>query len=79
MAINEMYYSTDTEDVTVIFNGALTTAWVTHNLSGLTAKAHAKHHEEDVYNQVYGSDLAIARAKSRLYNKIQKRLTKGLV
>lgn len=74
MALTFMSYTDNSTVVDVQWEGGLTTAHVLHTLTGITARAHAKHNPEDTYSQVYGSDLAIARAKARLYNKIQKRL-----
>lgn len=74
MALTNLFYSDSTVDVHVSWNGGLTTATVSHYLTGLTARAHAKHYKDDVYSQAVGSDLAIARAKARLYTKVQKRI-----
>lgn len=79
MALTNFSYNDDDIYVSVHYNGGLTTAFITHTMTGIYAKAHAKHNVVDVYDQVFGSDLAIARAKARLYNKIQKQLAKGAV
>lgn len=78
MALTNLSYSDDTYVVSVRFNGALTTAYVSHIVTGLHARGNALHFADDRYDQTFGSDLAIARAKERLYNKLVKRLTKGV-
>ena len=77
MGLTNMTYTDDSVLVSVTWRGALTTAFVYHNLTGIYAKGHAKHFEEDQYSQTVGSDLAVARAKSRLYSKISKHIAKN--
>lgn len=62
--------------VAVDFNGGLTTAYVYDEVKSISAVGHAKHNPEDEYRWEVGYDLAIARAKSRLYKKIAKQLVK---
>jgi hypothetical protein len=71
-----MFYSDGEHDVSIMFNGALTTAFVSDREFGLMAKGHAKHNPEDTYDQTKGMDLAVARATSRLYAKVAKRLAR---
>ena len=77
MSLNSMSYVDNSTSVTVYWNGALTTALVTHLLTGVRARGHAKHYQEDTYSPVVGSDLAVARAKARLYDKVQKKIAKN--
>ena len=72
--LTEMFYSDDEFDITVIFNGAVTTAYVSHRDFGVLGKGNAKHNPVDVYDQQFGMDLAVARAKTRLYKKIAHHL-----
>jgi hypothetical protein len=74
--LTEMFYSDNEFDTTITFNGALTTAFVSSRELGVYAKGNAKHNPEDAYDQRVGMDLAVARARSRLYSKIAKRLAR---
>lgn len=77
MALTNLGYSDNTYDIDIVYNGALTTAHVTHILTGIRARGNSRHNPEDDYDQVFGSDLAIVRAKERLYNKLVKKYSKG--
>ena len=65
MAITNLTYDDGTVTVSLNFQGALTTAFVYHFSTGVSARGHALHNVADPYDQTFGSDLAIARAKER--------------
>jgi hypothetical protein len=71
--------SVDEDEITttVYFNGGLTTAYAYDSVTGLLAKGHALHNLDDEYNWQTGFDLAVVRAKSRLYRKIEKEIVRS--
>lgn len=70
--VTEMFYTDGDIDTSVYFNGVITTALVYDHLTGISAKGHARHNEADEYDQDVGLTLAVSRAMSRLYRKIEK-------
>jgi Domain of unknown function (DUF1876) len=70
--LTEMFFSDGEIDTTIHWNGVLTTAYVTHRDFGITARGHALHNSEDIYNPEIGQTIAVSRAMSRMYKKIER-------
>jgi len=74
MRSNEYVYEDHT--VYVIFKGSLTSAFIWDN-DGVQACGNAKQHTDDDYSEAVGEDLAIARAYTRYFRKLEKLLVKA--
>lgn len=70
------FYSSDNETIRVEFNGEITTVEIMDS-AGTVARGHAKHNPADDYSEQFGQALALSRASSRYFRKIEKRLVKG--
>ena len=66
-------YQANNRTISVFFNGGLTTAVMSDN-EGNIAKGHALHQPDDAYDRKFGEKLAIVRAYSRYFRKVEKKL-----
>jgi hypothetical protein len=67
---------TEHGSICVTFKGDLVSATYS-DVNGITATGHALYHPDDVYSDTFGLNLAVARASSRYFRKIEKQLIRG--
>lgn len=70
------FYDSENEEVYIEFNGRLTTA-IIRDRNGVTARGHALHSSPDDYSESFGQALALSRATSRYFKKVEKKLVRG--
>lgn len=69
-------YTEGDVDTIIDFNGDLTRVDLYHDGMGLRATAYSKLNPVDQYDGAFGMELALARAKARLFAKIDRKLSK---
>jgi hypothetical protein len=69
-------YVSENETVLVTFSGPITTAEI-WDRKGIYARGNAKYNPEDDYTESFGQALALARATSRYFRKVEKKLVRS--
>jgi hypothetical protein len=69
-------YVRENHDIIVTFSDDITTAEI-WDRQGNYARGNSKHHPDDSYVERFGQRLALARAYSRYYRKIEKQLVRS--
>jgi len=73
--MQSLSWTTDTQEITASFNGSLITVLIT-DIDNIRGRGNALQHPDDAFDMVFGIKLALARASSRYFKKLEKALVK---